>query len=94
MSRQQKLASNTRKLSGDSSGGGVKVQGSFPGPADGRVVLPCRGSPKQPPIIEVTYTATAHPYGKLFVGDPFTVPVEKAEIRAVVKATDEAAQAS
>lgn len=42
--------------------------------------------------ITVTYTATAYPYGKPFVGDPFTVPVEKAEMRAVLKATDEAAR--
>ncbi|MBV8349415.1 MAG: hypothetical protein JOZ49_18405 [Mycolicibacterium sp.] len=42
--------------------------------------------------ITVTYTATAHPYGKPFVGDPFTVPVEEAEMRDVLKATDEAAR--
>jgi len=42
--------------------------------------------------ITVSYTATAYPYGKPFVGDPFTVPVEKAEMRAVLKATDEAAE--
>ncbi len=42
--------------------------------------------------IKVTYTATAYPYGKPFVGDPFTVPVEKAEMRDVLKATDEAAE--
>jgi hypothetical protein len=42
--------------------------------------------------VTVTYTATAHPYGKPFVGDPFTVPVEKAEMRAVLRATNDAAE--
>ncbi|OBH30814.1 hypothetical protein A5692_18515 [Mycobacterium sp. E342] len=44
--------------------------------------------------ITVTYTATAYPYGTPFVGDPFTVPVEKAVMRDVLKDTDEAARAA
>jgi hypothetical protein len=44
--------------------------------------------------VPVTYTVTAHGYGKAFVGDPFTVPVEKVAmldvLREVVDATREA----
>jgi hypothetical protein len=41
--------------------------------------------------ITVTYTATAQGYGKPFIGDPFRVPVERADMRDVLKATHEAA---
>ena len=35
--------------------------------------------------ITVTYTATAHGYGKPFVGDPFTVPVTKVDMLDVLR---------
>jgi hypothetical protein len=35
--------------------------------------------------IAVTFTATAHGYGKAFVGDPFTVPVERVAMLDVLK---------
>ncbi|OBI98395.1 hypothetical protein [Mycobacterium asiaticum] len=41
--------------------------------------------------ITVTYTATAYPYGKPFVGDPFTIPVEKAAMRDVLRTVQDAA---
>jgi hypothetical protein len=40
--------------------------------------------------ITVTYTATAHGYGKAFVGDPFTVPVEKVDMLDVLREAFEA----
>jgi hypothetical protein len=40
--------------------------------------------------ITVTYTATAHGYGKKFDGDPFTVPVERVSMRDVMMAADKA----
>lgn len=43
--------------------------------------------------ITVTYSATAYGYGKEVYGDPFTVPVERANMRAVLKAADTAAKA-
>ncbi len=40
--------------------------------------------------ITVTYTATAQGYGEKFDGDPFTVPVERAPMRDVLKDADRA----
>jgi hypothetical protein len=45
-----------------------------------------------PDEITATYTVTAYPYGKEFVGDWIVVPVERAEMRDVLKATDRAAR--
>lgn len=42
--------------------------------------------------ITVSYSATAHGYGKEVYGGPFTVPVERANMRAVLRAADTAAK--
>lgn len=42
--------------------------------------------------ITVTYTATAQGYGRKYVGDPFTVPVEKTDMLDVLRQTLEAAK--
>jgi hypothetical protein len=38
----------------------------------------------------VTYSVTAHGYGRPYFGEPFTGPVEQAEMRAALSSTDAA----
>jgi hypothetical protein len=42
-------------------------------------------------VITVTYTATAYGYGKHFVGDEFTIPIERRTMWEVLQTTDAAA---